>query len=68
MDTPELGWGRRIWALGLELKATEHSYRVLFTTAAAMMTVLTRSLAEARLEDEPKSHTVRRLLISDEIG
>jgi DNA replication protein DnaC len=62
------GVGKTHLAVGLGLKAIEHGYRVLFTTAAAMMTVLTRALAEGRLEDKLKAYTVPRLLIIDEIG
>jgi len=39
----------------------------LLTTAAAILTTLTRALAEGRLEDKLKLYTVRRLLIIDEI-
>lgn len=62
------GVGKTHLAVGLGLKAIEHGYRVLFTTAAAMMTILTRALAEGRLEDKLKTYTVPRLLIIDEIG
>jgi DNA replication protein DnaC len=55
-------------AVGLGLKAIEHGYRVLFTTAAALITQLTRAPAEGRLDDELKLYTVPRLLIADEIG
>lgn len=40
----------------------------MFTTAAAMITPLTRALAENRLEDKLKLYTIPRLLIIDEIG
>ncbi len=60
--------GKTHLAVGLRVKAIEHGYRVLFTTAAAMMTVLMRALAEGRLEDKLKAYTVPRLLIIDEIG
>ena len=53
---------------GLGLKAIEHGYRVLFTTAAAMIATLTKALAEGRLEEKLKLYTVPRLLIIDEIG
>jgi DNA replication protein DnaC len=62
------GVGKTHLAVGLGLKAIEHGYRVLFTTAAAMVTALTRALAEGRLEDRLKVYTVPRLLIIDEIG
>ena len=50
------------------MKAIEHGYRVLFTTAATMITALTKALTEGRLEDKLKVYTVPRLLIIDEIG
>jgi DNA replication protein DnaC len=62
------GVGKTHLAVGLGLKAIEHGYRVLFTTAAALITNLTRALAEGRLEDKLKLYTVPRLLIVDEIG
>ena len=55
-------------AVGLGLKAIEHGYRVLFTTAANMIAHLTRALSEGRLEEKLKTYTVPRLLIVDEIG
>jgi DNA replication protein DnaC len=62
------GVGKTHLAVGLGLKAIEHGYRVLFTTAAAMLTALTRALGEGRLEEKLKAYTVPRLLIIDEIG
>jgi DNA replication protein DnaC len=62
------GVGKTHLAVGLGLKAIEHGYRVLFTTAAAMLTTLSRALSEGRLEDKLKVYTVPRLLIIDEIG
>jgi DNA replication protein DnaC len=62
------GVGKTHLAVGLGLKAIEHGYRVLFTTAAAMLTTLSRALTEGRLEDKLKVYTVPRLLIIDEIG
>lgn len=62
------GVGKTHLAVGLGLRAIEQGYRVLFTTAAAMIATLTRALAEARLEDKLKVYTVPRLLIIDEIG
>jgi DNA replication protein DnaC len=41
---------------------------VLFTTAAAMLTTLSRAHAEGRLDDKLKVFTVPRVLIIDEIG
>jgi len=62
------GVGKTHLAVGLGLKAIEHGYRVLFTTAAAMIAKLTAALAEGRLEEKLKLYTVPRLLIVDEIG
>ena len=62
------GVGKTHLAVGLGLKAIEHGYRVLFTTAAALITSLTRALTEGRLDDRLKVYTVPRLLIIDEIG
>ena len=62
------GVGKTHLAVGLGLKAIERGYRVLFTTAAALITSLTRALTEGRLDDRLKIYTVPRLLIIDEIG
>ena len=55
-------------AVGFGLKAIERGYRVLFTTAAAMLTTLTKALSEGRFDDKLKVFTIPRLLIIDEIG
>ena len=62
------GVGKSHLAVGLGLKAIERGYRVLFTTAAGLITALTRAAAEGRLEERLKLYTVPRLLIIDEIG
>jgi DNA replication protein DnaC len=62
------GVGKTHLAVGLGLKAIEQGYRVLFTSAAAMVTSLTRALTEGRLDDRLKMYTMPRLLIIDEIG
>lgn len=62
------GVGKTHLAVGLGIKAIEHGYRVLFTTAAAMIATLIRALGEGRLEEKLKLYTVPRLLIIDEIG
>ena len=62
------GVGKTHLAVGLGLKAIEHGYRVLFTTAAAMLTTLTKALGEGRFDDKLKVFTIPRLLIIDEIG
>ncbi|MBI4587342.1 MAG: ATP-binding protein [Candidatus Rokubacteria bacterium] len=62
------GVGKTHLAVGLGLKAIEQGYRVLFTTAAALIQALTRALAEGRFEEKLKVYTMPRLLIIDEIG
>jgi DNA replication protein DnaC len=62
------GVGKTHLAVGLGLKAIEHGYRVLFTTAATMIATLTRALGENRLDEKLKTFTVPRLLVVDEIG
>ena len=62
------GVGKTHLAVGLGLKAIEHGYRVLFTTAAAMLTTLTKALSEGRFDDKLKVFTIPQLLIIDEIG
>jgi DNA replication protein DnaC len=46
-------------AVGLGLKAIERGYRVLFATPAALITNLTRALAEGRLDDRLRSTRCR---------
>ena len=62
------GVGKTHLAVGLGLKAIEHGYRVLVTTAAAMLTTLTKALGEGRVDDKLQVVTIPRLLIIDEIG
>ena len=62
------GVGKTQLLVGLGLKAIEQGYRVLFTTAANMITTLSKALAEGKLEEKLKTYTVPRLLIVDEIG
>jgi len=62
------GVGKTHLAVGLGLKAIEHGYRVLFTTAAAMIGALSKALIEGRLEEKLKHYSVPRLLVIDEIG
>lgn len=62
------GVGKTHLAVGLGLKAIQHGYRVLFTTAAALIGTLTKAMSEGRLEDKLKLYTIPRLLIVDEIG
>lgn len=62
------GVGKTHLAVGLGLKAIHLGYRVLFTTAAALISTLTKAMGEGRLEDKLKLYTIPRLLIIDEIG
>jgi DNA replication protein DnaC len=62
------GVGKSHLAVGLGLKAIERGYRVLFATAAGLITALTKAAAEGRLDERLKIYTVPRLLIIDEIG
>jgi DNA replication protein DnaC len=62
------GVGKTHLSVGLGLKAIEAGYRVFFTTAANLITVLTKAHGEGRLEEKLKLYTTPRLLIVDEIG
>ena len=62
------GVGKTHLSVALGLKAIEAGYRVLFTTAAAMIASLIKASGEGRLEERLKFYTVPRLLIIDEIG
>ncbi len=62
------GVGKSHLAVSLGLKAIENGYRVLFTSAASLITALTKAHAEGKLEDKLKFYTTPRLLIVDEIG
>jgi len=62
------GVGKTHLSVALGLKAIEHGYRVLFSTAAHLIAVLTKALAENRLEEKLKLFTTPRLLVIDEIG
>jgi DNA replication protein DnaC len=62
------GVGKSHLAVSLGLKAIEAGYRVLFTTAANLITALTKAHGEGRLEEKLKVYTTPRLLIIDEIG
>jgi len=62
------GVGKTHLAVSLGLKAIEAGYRVLFSTAAHLITVLTKAHAEGRLDEKLKVFTTPRLLIIDEIG
>ena len=62
------GVGKTHLAVGLGLKAIELGYRVLFSTAANMIAILSKAMHEGRLEEKLKVFSVPRLLIIDEIG
>jgi DNA replication protein DnaC len=62
------GVGKTHLAVSLGLKAIEAGYRVLFTTAAHLIAVLTKAHAEGRLDEKLKVFTTPRLLIIEEIG
>ena len=53
------GVGKTHLAVALGLKAIEAGYRVLFTTAANVIAVLSKALNEGRLDDKLKVFTVR---------
>jgi len=60
--------GKTQLAVAVGLKATENGYRVLFSTAANLITTLTKAHGEGRLDEKLKFYTIPRLLIIDEIG
>lgn len=62
------GVGKTHLAVSLGLKAIEAGYRVLFSTAAHLIAVLTKAHGEGRLDEKLKVYTTPRLLIIDEIG
>ncbi len=62
------GVGKTHLAVGLGLKAIAAQYRVLFTSATALIATLAKAHAENRLEEKLKVFTVPKLLIVDEIG
>jgi DNA replication protein DnaC len=62
------GVGKTHLAVSLGLKAIEAGYRVLFTSAANLIAMLTKAHAEGRLDEKLKVFTAPRLLIIDEIG
>ncbi|MBA1147918.1 ATP-binding protein [Ectothiorhodospiraceae bacterium WFHF3C12] len=53
------GVGKTHLAVGLGLEATNHGYRVLFTTATAMIATLTKALNEGKLEEKLRAGLVR---------
>ena len=62
------GTGKTHLSVALGLKAIVAGYRVLFTPATTLITVLAKAHSENRLEDRLKFYTMPKLLIIDEIG
>jgi DNA replication protein DnaC len=62
------GVGKTHLAVALGLKACEHGYRALFTTAAGLIATLGKALAENRLDERLKILAQPQVLIIDEIG
>lgn len=62
------GVGKTHVAVALGLKACEHGYRTLFTTAAGLIAILGKALAENRLDERLKLLAQPQVLIIDEIG
>jgi len=62
------GVGKTHLAVALGLKACEHGYRALFTTAAGLIATLGKALAENRLDERLKLLAQPQILIIDEIG
>jgi DNA replication protein DnaC len=62
------GVGKTHLCVALGLKAIEHGYRVLFTTAAQLIATLSKAHGEGRLDEKLKFYTTPRLLLIDEIG
>jgi DNA replication protein DnaC len=66
--TASPGVGKTHLAVALGLKACEQGCRTLFTTAAALITMLGKALSENRLEEKLKLLAQPQCLIIDEIG
>jgi len=62
------GVGKTHLAIALGLKAIHKGFTVLFTSAQAMLTNLTKAHQENRLEEKLKPYQYPKLLIVDEIG
>jgi DNA replication protein DnaC len=62
------GVGKSHLAVALGIKACAAGYRTLFTSAAAMVALLTRAQSENRLEEQLQLLSRSKLLIIDEIG
>lgn len=62
------GVGKTHVAVGLGMKACALGYRTLFTTAAGLITTLTKAQNENRIDEKLKLLSQPKLLIIDEIG
>jgi len=62
------GVGKTHLAVALGMKACAAGFRTLFTSAAAMVALLTRAQGENRLEEQLQLLSRSKLLIIDEIG
>lgn len=62
------GTGKTHLAVSLGIKAIQRGYRVLFISAAALVSALTKAYAENRFEEKLKAYSMPKLLIIDEIG
>ena len=62
------GVGKSHLAIALGIKACEQGVRTLFVTATALITTLSKALAEGKLDERLKLLTQPQLLICDEIG
>jgi DNA replication protein DnaC len=62
------GTGKTHLAVSLGVKAIQRGYRVLFSSAAALVSSLTKAYAENRFEEKLKAYSMPKLLIIDEIG
>lgn len=62
------GVGKTHLAVALGVKAIQQGYRVLFSSATALISVLAKAYQESRLEEKLKFFTQPHLLIIDELG
>jgi len=62
------GTGKSHIAKALAMEGCKHDYRVRYTTAAQMLTVLYASLADNSLEEKLKRYLNPELLVIDELG
>lgn len=62
------GVGKTHLAIALAIKAIQAGYRVLFSSAQALLGNLTKAHQEGRLEEKLKQFQIPKLLVIDEIG